>query len=497
VNETFLSLTNATKSYSGVQALNHVDFTVKRGEAHCLVGENGSGKSTLIKIIAGIVHPDHGCEIIINDRSFRKLTAIDSMNEGIQVIYQDLSLFPNLTVAENIAINQYLEENRKIVRGKELNRIARETICMIGTDLDPSTLVGELPIAKQQLVAICRATTRGAHLIIMDEPTSSLGKTEIDYLFSVIRNLKEKGISVLFVGHKLNEVFEIADRVSILRDGTMIGTYSVDELDNERLIELMTGKKFQTSQYAGAAKCGKVVLEVKKLAKKGQFEDVSFRLHEGEIVGMTGLVGSGRTELALSIFGLNKPDSGEILIGGEHRRIASVQDAIVCGVGYVPENRLSQGLFMQHSISKNMIVTLLDSLLNKLVLLDKKKIKLVNENWIRELGIKTPSTELTVKQLSGGNQQRVVLSKWLARNLKVLILDGPTIGIDVGAKEEIHAIVNSLAAKGLGILMISDEGSEVVHHSHRVIIMKEGRIAGEFDAADISEGELLNRLGEK
>jgi simple sugar transport system ATP-binding protein len=212
---------------------------------------------------------------------------------------------------------------------------------------------------------------------------------------------------------------------------------------------------------------------------------------------MTGLVGSGRTELALSIFGLNKPDSGEILIGGEHRRIASVQDAIVCGVGYVPENRLSQGLFMQHSISKNMIVTLLDSLLNKLVLLDKKKIKLVNENWIRELGIKTPSTELTVKQLSGGNQQRVVLSKWLARNLKVLILDGPTIGIDVGAKEEIHSIVNSLAAKGLGILMISDEGSEVVHHSHRVIIMKEGRIAGEFDAADISEGELLNRLGEK
>jgi simple sugar transport system ATP-binding protein len=497
MKDLLLSLKNVSKSFSGVQALNHVDFAVRRGEVHCLVGENGSGKSTLIKIISGIVQPDHGCEILIRDRSFRKLTAIDSMNEGVQVIYQDLSLFPNLTVAENITINQYLEENRKIVRRKELNRIARETICMIGTELDTSALVGELPIAKQQLVAICRATTRGAKLIIMDEPTSSLGKKEIEYLFSVIRNLKERGISVLFVGHKLNEVFQIADRVSILRDGMIVGTYSIDELNSERLIELMTGRKIQTSQYVRTAKDGKVVLELRRLTKKGQFKEVSFKLREGEILGLTGLVGSGRTELALSVFGLNAADSGEILVEGRHRRITSVQDAIECGIGYVPENRLVQGLFMQHTISKNMIVTLLDSLLNRFILLDKNKIGSVNERWVHELGIKTPSTELTVKQLSGGNQQRVVLSKWLARNLKILLLDGPTIGIDVGAKEEIHAIIKNLAEKGLGILMISDEVAEVVHHSHRIIVMKEGRVAGEFDAAGISEGELLTKLGEK
>jgi simple sugar transport system ATP-binding protein len=435
--------------------------------------------------------------LLINDRSFRKLTAIDSMNEGIQVIYQDLSLFPNLTVAENITINQYLEENRKIIRRRELNRIASETIRMIGTELDTSTLVGELPIAKQQLVAICRATTRGAKLIIMDEPTSSLGKKEIDYLFSIVRKLKEKGISILFVGHKLNEVFAIADRVSILRDGLMIGTHLIDDLDNERLIELMTGRKIRPSQYTIDAKDDKVVLEVRNLTKKNQFKNISFKIHEGEIVGLTGLMGSGRTELALSIFGLNEPDSGEIFIEGKHHKITSVQDAIDGGIGYVPENRLSQGLFMQHTISKNMIVTLLDSLLNRFVLLDKKKIKYINENWISELGIKTPSAELTVKQLSGGNQQRVVLSKWLARNLKILILDGPTIGIDVGAKEEIHAIIKSLAEKGLGILMISDEVSEVVHHSHRILLMKEGQLTGQFSAAGISESELLNRLGEK
>ena len=497
MSETFLSLVDVNKSFSGVQALSHVDFTVRKGEVHCLVGENGSGKSTLIKIIAGIVQPDPGCEITIRDRPFRKLTAIDSMNEGIQVIYQDLSLFPNLTVAENISINQYLEENKKIIRKKDISKIAKETMCLVGTELDTSTIVGELPIAKQQLVAICRAITRGEKLIIMDEPTSSLGKTDIDYLFSVIRNLKEKGISVLFVGHKLNEVFEIADRVTILRDGKKIGTYSVDDLDNERLIELMTGKKIKTSQYVKSTTETRVLLEVRNLTRTGQFNNVSFQLRAGEIVGLIGLVGSGRTELALSIFGLNVPDSGDIIIKGNRQEIDSVQDAMELGIGYVPEDRLIQGLFMEHTISKNMIVTLLNFLLNKMLLLDKNKIKSVNETWIKELDIKTPSPDLVVKQLSGGNQQRVVLSKWLERNPDILILDGPTIGIDVGAKEEIHAIMRDLAKKGIGILMISDEVSEVVHHSQRILLMKEGHITNEFDAASITESDLLKRLGEK
>ena len=313
----------------------------------------------------------------------------------------------------------------------------------------------------------------------------------------MIRNLQGKGISVLFVGHKLNEVFEIADRVTILRDGRKVGTYSIHDLNNERLIELMTGKRIDTAPSRSRREGTSPLLEIKNLTKRGQFENVSFTLHADEIIGIIGLVGAGRTELALSIFGLNPPDDGEIFIEGKKQKIVTVQDAMNCGIGYVPEDRLTQGLFMGHTIKKNMIVTLLDFILNKFLLLDSKKISRINDNWINELGIKTPSSELAVKQLSGGNQQRVVLSKWLERNPKILVLDGPTIGIDVGAKEEIHAIIKRLAEKGMGILMISDEVSEVIHHSDRILLMKEGKITDEFDAHRITESALLMRLGEK
>jgi simple sugar transport system ATP-binding protein len=497
MGDTFLSLSRVSKTFSGVRALSGVDFDVKRGEIHCLVGENGSGKSTLIKIIAGVVQPDPGCEVVIGGRQFRRLTTIDSMYEGIQVIYQDLSLFPNLTVAENISINQFLEEHRKLVRTREIHNIAADTVCLVGADLDLSMPVGELPIAKQQLVAICRALTRGEKLIVMDEPTSSLGRKDIDYLFSVIRNLKNRGISVLFVGHKLNEVFDIADRVTILRDGNKVGTYPVDELDGRRLIKLMTGRDITAARYEEPAGKGKALLRVEGLTKQGQFTDVNFELFAGEILGLIGLVGSGRTELALAIFGLNAPDHGELFVRGERCSIRSVQDAMRLGIGYVPEDRISQGLFMEHSVRKNMIVTLLDALVNNLLLLDRNRITEVSDTWIRELNIKTSSPELLVKQLSGGNQQRVVLSKWLERNPRILILDGPTIGIDVGAKDEIHGIMRTLADKGIGIVMISDEVSEVVHHSHRILLMKDGRIEAAFNSTDVTESDLLKKLGEK
>lgn len=499
MSEEFVSLKNVSKSYSGVQALDNVDFSIDRGEIHCLVGENGSGKSTLIKIIAGVVQPDTG-DIIINNKHFRKLNAIDSINEGIQVIYQDLSLFPNLTIAENIAMNQYLEERKKIVNRAEMKKIAQEAMKRIGTELDLSALVGELPIAQQQIVAICRSITRSEKLIIMDEPTSSLGKRDIDYLLSVTRALKKRGISVLFVGHKLNEIFEIADRVTILRDGKNLGTSEIDELDYERLIGLMTGRKIVESWYERKHEKETLLLEVKNLTKEGQFNDISLKLHSGEILGIIGLVGSGRTELALSIFGLNPPDKGKIYVDSKLVDINSTQDAMNLGIGYLPENRLTQGLFMEHTIAKNMIVTMINNVLSKLRILgilDGKKLKSNNEMWIRDLDIKTPSSDLIVKQLSGGNQQKVVLAKWLARNLKILILDGPTIGIDVGAKEGIHAITKDLADKGMGIIMISDEVSEVVHNSSRIMIMKEGRIVSEYDASEITESMLITRLGER
>lgn len=494
--EEFVALKNISKSYSGVQALDNVSFTIDKGEIHCLVGENGSGKSTLIKIIAGVVHPDTG-EILINKKYVRKLNTIDSINEGIQVIYQDLSLFPNLTVAENIAMNQYLEEKKKIVNRGDMKNIAREAMKRIGTELDLSALVGELPIAQQQIVAICRAITRGEKLIIMDEPTSSLGKKDIDYLFSIIRALKQRGISILFVGHKLNEIFEIADRVTTLRDGRNLGTSKIDELDNERLIERMTGRTIVASRYQRKYEKETLLLEVKNLTKEGQFKDINLQLYSGEILGIIGLVGSGRTELALSVFGLNPPDTGKIYVDGKLVNIHSTQDAMNFGIGYLPEDRLTQGLFMEHKIAKNMIATILDHVINTLRILDGKKITSNNDMWIRDLGIKTPSSDLSVKQLSGGNQQKVVLAKWLARNLKILILDGPTIGIDIGAKEGIHEITKDLADKGMGVIMISDEASEVVHNSSRILIMKEGRIVSEYDASEVTESMLITRLGEK
>jgi simple sugar transport system ATP-binding protein len=497
MDEAFLSLKNISKSYAGVQALRQVDFAVRAGEVHCLVGENGSGKSTLIKVIAGVVQPEAGHSISINGRHHGRLSPIDSMLAGIQVIYQDLSLFPNLTVAENIAINQCLEERRTLVRRAQMVALAREAIKQIGTELDPDSLVGELPIARQQCVAICRSITRGGKLIVMDEPTSSLGRRDIDYLFSVIRNLKNRGLAVLFVGHKLNEIFEIADRVSVLRDGKMVATSEIGGLDKEQLIELMTGRSIAASSYARNYSTEKTLLEVRNLSKKAQFQQVSFRLYAGEILGITGLIGSGRTELALSLFGLNPPDSGSILIDGQECRITSAEKAVALGICYVPEDRLTQGLFMEHTISRNIIVTVIRQLARRLGLLDGKRIKAINTAWIKELNIRTPSAELQVKQLSGGNQQRVVLAKWLERKPKILILDGPTIGVDVGAKEEIHQIIKSLAERGIGILMISDEVSEVVANSHRLMLMADGRLGAELEAASTSESEVLEKLNEK
>ena len=331
----------------------------------------------------------------------------------------------------------------------------------------------------------------------MDEPTSSLGKKDIDYLFSIIGVLKERGISVLFVGHKLNEIFEIADRVTTLKDGKNLGTYTVDELDSEKLIELMTGRKIVTAKYERKYPKEDLLLEVKNLTKQGQFKDISLKLHAGEILGIIGLVGSGRTELALSIFGLNPYDSGQIHVDGRLVNIASTRDAMNLGIGYLPEDRLTQGLFMEHTIAKNMIVTIIDNLINRLRVLDGKRMRSNNRMWIRELSIKTPSPDLIVKQLSGGNQQKVVLAKWLARQLKVLILDGPTIGVDVGAKEGIHAITKDLSDKGMGLILISDEVSEIVHNSNRIMVMKEGQIAAEYDASEVTESMLISTLGEK
>jgi simple sugar transport system ATP-binding protein len=494
MGDDFLCLRNVSKTFAGVKALSRVDLSVREGEVHALVGENGCGKSTLIKIIAGVLPPDAGATIAIRGREWKRLSAFDSISQGIQVMYQDLALFPNLTVAENIAVSQYIQDRRPVVSRREMAQTARDAMRLVSVSLDLSTTVEELPIAKQQLVALCRSITRGARLIIMDEPTSSLGRRDVEYLLGVIRGLREKGITTLFVGHKLNEVFEIADRVTVLRDGRGMGTFEASQLDAGKLITLMTGGQIAHGALPSAGQADEPILELRKLTKAGQFTDISLALRPGEILGIAGLLGSGRTELAMSIFGMNRPDSGEILVQGVARRVRSVPDAMALGIGYVPEERLVQGLFMDHSVKRNLIVTVLRTLLGRLGLLDSARTDGFVRSWISELGIKTPSADSPVKQLSGGNQQRVVLSKWMERGPRILILDGPTVGIDVKAKGEIHEIMRTLAGKGMGIIMISDETAEIVQHTNRFLLMKGGRITAEHETRGVSEDGLLKEL---
>jgi len=496
--EELLKVQNISKSYVGVQALDNVSMSINKGEIQSLVGENGSGKSTLIKIIAGVVKPDEG-EIIINGKRFQNLHAIDSISEGIQVIYQDLSLFPNLSVAENISLNQMIERKKRFINWKEIKSIATEELSNIKKELDLNERVENISIANKQLVAICRALTQDAKLIIMDEPTTAITKGEIDRLFSVILALKKKGISTLFVSHKLSEVLQISEKVTVLRDGKKVGEYNTDGLDNDTLSFYMSAKKIVSSafDYKEKEHRQETLLEVRNLSKIGNFMDINFKLQPGEIIGITGILGSGRTELALSLFGLNKPDSGEIYINGKLVKINSPQNAIDLGLSYLPEDRLNQGLFVKQSIQDNAIVTILKRLLNKFRLLsDSKKFKSAKE-WVEELNVITPSLEAAAQALSGGNQQRLVIAKWLATNPKIFILDSPTVGIDIASKSNIHNIIKGLANKGMGVIIISDEIPEIIHNCNRVVVMKEGRIVKEVDTADITEDELFNILARK
>jgi simple sugar transport system ATP-binding protein len=490
VADLFLSMKNVSKRYTGVQALDAVDFEIERGEIHCLVGENGSGKSTLIKIISGVEQPDDGAQIEIDGQVQHHYHSIDSIRRGIEVIYQDLSLFPNLPVAENIALAQTIAADSRFIDWREVRRIAKSAMERIEVEIPLEELVNDLSMADQQLVAICRALTSDVKLLILDEPTTALTRKEIEALFRVITDLQSKGIATLFVSHKLAEVLQIAQRVTVLRDGKKIGVFPSNKLSGAKLTFLMTGKKLEYSQYVYTPQQEQSLLEVHDLSKSSNFKGISFSLFPAEILGITGLLGSGRTELAQALFGMNHPDSGEILIQGKKVRIRSVQAAIDLGIGYVPENRLVQGLVMEQSVGKNIVITIIEKILGALGLIDQKKKQASIEHWIEELSIRIPSIESPVQNLSGGNQQRVVLAKWIATEPKILILDGPTVGIDVAAKSNIHEIIRKLAQEGIGIIIISDEVAEVLHNCNRILVMHKGRLLTEFQASDTSEEEV-------
>ena len=485
----FVELLGITKQFGGVRALDHVDFKIAHGEVHCLVGENGSGKSTLIKILSGIHHPDAGT-IRLDGTVYRGLSPAVSQRHGIQIIYQDLSLFPNLTVAENVGFRRHLGSPFRSAGYGALERRAREVAERIKVQLPMKELVGNLPIAARQLVAICRALAAEARLVVMDEPTASLTHTEVDSLLQTIGELRSQDVATIFVSHRLEEVMSVAQRVTILRDGKRVGVFPAAQINSARLAELMTGQKFDHQLLGAGPVEPRPVLEVRGLTRWGEFEDVSFELRPGEILGLTGRLGSGRTELALALFGLNPPDHGEVRLNGNPIHLRNNRDAVRHGIGYVSEDRLSLGLVMPQSIEDNTILTIMRQLVGRFQLINTRVKQRTVTDWIDQLKIKARSPAQPVRELSGGNQQRVVLAKWLATKPRILILDSPTVGVDVGAKSGIYEIIKGLARQGLAILFISDEVEEVWHETHRIMVMREGKIVATYKPGQVTEGQL-------
>ena len=474
---------NISKTFGGVHALKNVDFEVAAAEIHCLCGENGSGKSTFVKTVAGVYTPDSG-EIIFNGRTYHKIGVREAINEGVQVIYQDLSLFSQMSVAENIAINMMVGQDRKYVNWKNIHEMAQMQLNRIGVDMDLKAPIENMSVANQQLVAICRALNMDAKLLFMDEPTTALTKHEVDRLLSIVLELKARGISVVFISHKLDEVMEVADSVSVFRDGEKVGDFSSKEIDERSLSYYMTGRKVEYPRYERKIDDDKPVLNVKNLSKEGHYEDVSMNIRKGDIVGLIGLLGAGRTELALSLFGLNPQDAGSVEVEGQEYRFTSPKQAIAAGISLVPESRQTQGCFLQKDISDNISSAILDKIRNKLGVLDRVYQRNLGQEMIEKLKVVALDAGTMVANLSGGNAQKVVLGKWIATKPKILILDSPTVGVDIGSKAEIYENIQKLASEGMGILMISDDISELMANSNKLYVMKKGRIAGEFGDQD-------------
>lgn len=487
-----ISLKGIRKSFGGVCALKDVDLTLYPGEVHALAGENGSGKSTLIKVLSGVYQADGGV-IRINGKEYKKLSAIEAIREGIQIIYQDFSIFPNLTVRENIAVSSEIMTGKKFVNKRRIAEIAKNAMDRLGFNIDPDTRVEMLSVADKQLVALARALHHDAKLIVMDEPTTALTHNEVIRLFSIVETLKKRGVTILFVSHKIDEVFSISENYTILRNGQRIANGKVKDLTSEDFTYYMTGRRFNKAKPRREIS-GEVVLDVRKLSKRNCFQDVSFSVHRGEILAITGFLGSGRTEIAAALFGLNPADSGSIVIEGKEAKIRSVQDGMKHGIGYVPEDRLTEGLFLRRSIMDNSIVTNIDEHSRALGIVDYPEARAEGESWLRQMSLNTQNYALPVSALSGGNQQKVILARWLATEPKIFILNGPTVGVDIGAKYDLHQILIQFADKDMTIIIISDDIPEVLACSDRILVMRDGRVIRELISAEVTEEDVNNVL---
>ncbi len=492
--EPIVRMEGISKAFPGVQALDMVDFEAYPGEVMGLVGENGAGKSTLMKILSGAYKKDTG-RIFLDGKRIEIENPYHAQRLGISTIYQEFNLTPNQTVAQNIFCNR--EPREKGILGKlgfinreKMEEEAEKILEIVGAHVSPKSLVKDLSVAEKQMVEIAKALSFKAKIIIMDEPTSALVPEEVEKLFEIINQLKSQGIAVIFISHRLEEVFKIADRITILRDGKLIGVMKKEEIAPEKVIYLMVNRPLAEMFRKEESKLEDVVLEVRNLSKKGVVEDISFKLYKGEILGIAGLVGSGRTEMARLIFGADKKDNGEIYLEGKKVEINSPEDAVRLGIGLVPEDRQNQGLILKLAVRENIGIPILEKLVN-LLFVNKEKLNSIAREFVQKLNIKTPSLLQKALYLSGGNQQKVVLAKWLSLNPKVLILDEPTRGIDVGAKVEVHAIMSQLAKSGIGIIMISSEMPEVLAMSDRILVMSEGRLAAELSKKEATQEKIM------
>ena len=485
MNDIILSTKNITKRYPGVTALDSVSVHFYRGEVHALLGENGAGKSTLIKIISGAVQPDGGT-IEVDGKSFAKLDPLHSKKNGIEVIYQEFNLVDSLSVAENICLG---ERNGLFVDRKWMVQRCEEVFAKMGVDIDPETLVRELPTSRQQLVEIAKAVSKNAKILIMDEPSAPLSVAEVDKLFNIIRTLKNNGVTIVYISHRMDEIFEISDRVTVMRDGCYIDTLVTKNTDRRELVQLMVGREISDSYPLKQCEIKEVVLEIQHLTGNGN-KDISFNLHKGEILGLAGLIGAGRTELARMIYGADKFESGDIIVNAKSVKIHLPSDAIKYGIGLIPEDRKQQGVFLEKSIAWNATIANIKNIAKGLIV-DRKKEKLQAEHYINLFSIKTPSIQQLVRNLSGGNQQKVVLAKTLATNSDILIFDEPTRGIDVGAKQEIYELMVRLCNEGKAILMITSDMAELLGMSDRIIVLAGGKLSGELRKEEFSQVRVL------
>ena len=478
------------KSFFGVQVLKNVNFDLNEGEVHALVGENGAGKSTLMKILTGVYTKDSG-KIFIDNKEVEVKSIKDSMNLSITFLQQELTTLPDMTIWENVFLGREIKNKFGFLDVKKMKEITRNKLKELSLDIDEDTLVGELSVGKQQLVEIASSLLWNKKVIILDEPTSALTDKEIKVLFELIRKLKEEKVSFIYISHRLEEIFEICDSVTILRDGEIIDTKDINEVKIENIIQMMVGYGMEDRYPKSEVKQGEVVLQVEKLTLNGLYKNISFDLHKGEILGFSGLMGSGRTEIMQTIFGLYKKSSGVIKISGEEVKINNPMKAKKIGIAYITENRKDEGLVLDFTIEDNMILPNLEAILNQFRLVDNKKISKLTNEYIEKLAIKTDSSKKEVQMLSGGNQQKVVVGKWLITAPQILILDEPTRGVDVGAKYEIYEIMQELKKNGVAIIMISSELPEIIGMSDRVIVMHEGKLQGIIDKKDLTQERVM------